>query len=125
MFNLFFYSKFTGNYLLFLKYSEEIIYLRNLLQLNKIHVFFSLNQLIDLNNLAISNYYFFFKYYFGVIPYFSNYQHIFKLNVHYFSFFIEYIFVEKKLFNPLFFFLNDIYNMINKEALLFSKQANY
>lgn len=97
----------------------------NLLKLHKITLFFDIKELTEINNQAILSCIFFFKYYFGIIPFFKNYKHQFKLNVHYFSFLIEYSFYNKMMYYVLFFFVNDIYYMINKLYLLNSKYKNY
>jgi len=125
MFNLLFYLKNVGRYILFLRYNEKFFHYKCIKEIEKIILFFDIKNIIDLNNNSILSYLFFFKYYFGVIPYFSNYKHVFKLNIHYFSFFVEYIFSSNKFYIPLYFFINDIYYMINKMYLLYNCYNNY
>jgi len=125
MFNLFFYFKNVGRYILFLRYNEINLHYKFIKEIEKVILFFDIKNIIDLNNNSILSYLFFFKYYFGVIPYFSNYKHVFKLNIHYFSFFIEYIFIGNKFYIPLYFFINDIYYMINKMYLSYNIYHNY
>lgn len=93
--------------------------------MQKITLFFDIKQLTDINNQSILSCIFFFKYYFGIVPFFKNYKHEFKLNIHYFSFVIEYSFYNKVMYYVLYYFINDIYFMINKMYLLNSKFKNY
>lgn len=81
--------------------------------------------LIDLNNLAISNYYFFFKYFFGYIPFFQNYKYTFKLNISYFNFLILCNIKKKEIFYILYFFMNDIYSNMSKKAIIIQKNVSY
>lgn len=93
--------------------------------MQKITLFFDIKELTEINNQSILSCIFFFKYYFGIIPFLKNYKHEFKLNIHYFSFFIEYSFYDKIMYYVLFYFINDIYYMINKLYLLNTKFTNY
>jgi len=113
MFDFFFHYKYNGRFILSLK-SPDIYHFTEIIQLDKIIVFFNIKGITDLSNNAVLSYLFFFKYYFGVVPFFTNYQHEFKLNIHYFSFLIEYTFFNKIMYSHLYFFVNDIFYMINK-----------
>lgn len=97
----------------------------NILTLEKIVVYFSIKDITDLSNSAVLSHIFFFKYYFGVLPFFTNYKHEFKLNVHYYSFFIEYSFFNRIMYAYLFFIVNDIFYMINKLNISKKKYFNY
>lgn len=125
MYNLFFYYKNINRYLLFLKYSQNKYHFINLLKLEKMCIFFNIKDIVDLNNNTILSSLFFFKFFLGVIPFFTNYQHAFKLNVHYYNFIMEYSFIGKYIFASLFFFINDIYYMLNKAYLYCKKYSNY
>jgi hypothetical protein len=125
MFNLNFYYTFTGRYILQNKKAFGLFFSRDILQLVKLSVSFKINNLVDLNSNEILSYYYFFIYYFGIIPYINNYVHEFSLNVHYYSFSIEYIFYKKYIYSVLFFFINDIYYMINKIYINLIKKNNY
>lgn len=125
MYNLFFYYKNYNRYIIFLKYSKNKYHFTNLLKLQKINIAFNIRDLMDLNSHSILSSLFFFKYYFGVTPFFTKYKHEFKLNINYFNFSIEYNFIGKFLFAHLFYFINDIYYMINKLYLLCNKYSNY
>src|SRR5690606_12869166 len=125
MFDLFFYYKNYNRYIHILKYSKNRFHFLNILKMQKIALFFDIKQLTDINNQSILSCIFFFKYYFGIIPFFKNYKHEFKLNIHYFSFVIEYSFYNKVMYYVLYYFINDIYYMINKMYLLNTKFKNY
>src|ERR1043165_9638524 len=113
MFDFFFHYKYNGRFILRLK-SLNIYHFTDIAKLEKIIVFFNIKGITDISNNVVLSYLFFFKYYFGVLPFFTNYQHEFKLNIHYFSFLIEYSFFNKIMYSHLSFFVNDIYYMINK-----------
>lgn len=125
MFDLFFYSKNYNRYIYFLKFSKGRYHFINLLKLQKIIYFFNIKDLTELNNQSVLSYLFFFKYYFGVVPFLNNYKHYFKLNIHYFNFTIEYHFLNKILYYSLFYFINDIYYMINRLYLTKKDFKNY
>lgn len=118
MLDFFFHYKNVGRHILFLKKSKEKkIQNLDILYLDKLIVYFNIKDTIDLNNLSISNYFYFFKYYFGRIPFFSNYKYKFKLNISYYTFFVQFNFYKKDLFYPLYFFVNDIYYSISHNSL--------
>jgi len=125
MFDFFFYYKYIIRFILYLKKSETKFKPTNILKLEKVIVFFDLKNIIDLNNLSISNYYFFFKYFFGKIPFFHNYKYVFKLNVNYYNFFIMYNFKKKDIYYVLYFLINDIYFNISKNLININKVDNY
>ena len=125
MLDFFFYYKNIIRFMLFLKKSKNKYNFTSILELKKSIVYFSLKNIIDLNNLSISNYYYFFKYYFGKIPFFSSYKYNFKLNVSYYNFIILYNFKKKDIYYVLFFFINDIFFLISKKAININKENNY
>jgi hypothetical protein len=114
MIDLYFYYKYMIRYISYLKEFNNLKYYNNILNIEKLILFFNCNKIIDINNNTILSSLFFFKYYFGIIPYFTNYKSEFKLNIYYYNFLIEYVYTNKKLFYPLYFFINDIYYFINK-----------
>lgn len=121
VFDLFFYYKYLIRYIIFLNEYFQLKYYDNILKINKLVIYFNINKSIDINTSAILSSFFFFKYYFGVIPFFNKYQSEFKLNIYYYSFSIEYIFKNIFIYYSLYFFINDIYFMINKLSIQFSK----
>ena len=90
-----FHYKYTGRFILFLKHSLTQFDFTDILELNNLFIFFDIQSINDLNNVNILSNIFFFKYYFGVMPFFSNYFYKFKLNFHYYSFHIQYNFFKK------------------------------
>jgi hypothetical protein len=125
MFDFFFYYKYVVRFILCLKKSKIKIKSTNILKLEKAIILFDLKNIIDINNLSISNYFFFFKYFFGKIPFFSNYKHSFKLNVNYYNFFIMYNFKKKDIYYVFYFFINDIYFNISKNLININKVGNF
>lgn len=125
MYNLFFYYKYYSRYISFLKYSKNKYHFLQITNLQRILVFFNIKELTEINHTSVLSCIFFFKYYFGIIPFFNNYKYIFKLNVHYFNFSIEYNFVKNYMYFTFFYFINDIYHMINKIHLNSLKLTNY
>jgi hypothetical protein len=124
MFDFFFHYKYNGRSILNIK-NPCLSHFSDIITLNKILVFFNIKGITDLSNNTVLSYLFFFKYYFGILPFFTNYQHEFKLNVHYYSFFIESTFYHKRMYSSLIFFINDIYYMINKSSIINKKNINY
>jgi len=122
MLDIFFYNNNTARFILFLKKSEQFYNFTEILKIKGIDVYFNIQNISDLNNLALSNYFFFFKYFFGKVPYFANYRHSFKLNVNYYSFMILCNFKKKDLFYVFSFFINDIFFLISKNALVLKKE---
>jgi hypothetical protein len=114
MFNLSFFYKNIGRFILFLQFSINRYSFKQMIKLNSLIIYFNLIDLKDLDQMAISNYFYFFRYFFGILPYFTNYQHKFHLNIHYYSFFLQYYFKKFNIYNYLNIFLNDIYFKINK-----------
>lgn len=125
MLDFFFYYNSVIRFILFLKKSKIKYDFTEIIELKEINVYFNIKNILDLNNLSLSNYFFFFKYFFGKIPYFLNYKYNFKLNVNYFSFFILCSFKKKDLFYIFFFFINDIYSLISKNSIVLKKELNY
>jgi hypothetical protein len=125
MLDFFFYYRYIVRFILFLKKSKVKASFSDILEIKKSIVYFNLQNIIDLNNLSVSNYFFFFKYFFGKIPFFSSYKYTFKLNISYYNFIILYNFEKKEIFHILYFFINDIYYSISKNAVHIKKQFNY
>jgi len=119
-----FYYTYVVRFILFLKKSRRKYYFTDVLEIKKSVVFFNLQNIIDLSNLSISNYFFFFKYFFGKIPFFSSYKYTFKLNVSYYNFTILYNFKKKEIYYVLYFFINDIYYLISKSAVKVEKKLD-
>ena len=125
MFDYSFHYYNIGRFILLLKKSDKFFHYTDILFFNKLVLFFNVQNINDLNNTIILSHIFFFKYYFGVIPFSTNYKYNFKLNVSYYSFFIQYNFFNYSLYYPLYFFFNDIYYMINKSHIILNNLSNF
>lgn len=125
MLDFFFYYKYIVRFIFFLKKSKIKYNFVDLLELKQSIVSFNLNNITDLNSLSISNYFFFYKYFFGKIPFFSSYKYNFKLNVNYYNFIISYCFKKKEVYYVLYFFVNDIYFAISKNSIFIKKESSY
>ena len=124
MFDLFFHYKYNGRFLLNIK-TPRLCHFTDILTLERIVVYFNIKDITDLSSAAVLSYLFFFRYYFGVLPFFTNYKHEFKLNIHYYSFLIEYNFFSRIMYSYIYFFINDIFYMINKLSISNTKNINY
>ena len=124
MFDFFFHYKYNGRFLLNIKI-PSLCHYTDILALEKIVVFFNIKSITDLSSSSVLSSLFFFKFYFGILPFFTNYKHEFKLNVHYYSFIIEYSFFSRMMFFYMFYFVNDIYYIINKLHLSYNSYKNY
>lgn len=125
MFDLLFYYKFIGRYILFLQYSLDKYSFKQMININNFIIYYNIINITDLDQFSISNYFYFFRYFFGILPYFTNYKHKFHLNIHYFSFFLQYNFKNYNFYNYIFIFLNDIYSIINKSYIEFKNTPNF
>ena len=125
MYNLSFFQKYIGNYIIFLQYSKEKYNYKQKIILDKFIIYFNLINIIDLDSSYISNYFYFFRYFFGILPYYNNYEHKFHLNVHYYNFYLQYFFKNYNIYNFIYIFLNDIYFIINKNYILFYNNQNF
>lgn len=125
MLDFFFYYKNIIRFIFFLKKSKIKFSFTDILEIKKLVVYFNLSNIVDLNNLSISNYYYFFKYFFGKIPFFSSYKYVFKLNVSYYNFSILYNFKKKDIYYVLFFFINDVYFLISKNMIKVKKEVDF
>lgn len=125
MLDFYFYYTYIVRFILFLKKSKIKYYFTDILEIKKSIVFFNLQNITDLNSLSISNYFFSFKYFFGKIPFFSSYKYTFKLNVSYYNFFVLYNFKKKEIYYVLYFFFNDVYYLISKNAVKIEKKLDF
>lgn len=125
MLDFYFYNSTIARFILFSKKSEKKYDFNKIMNIIEISVYFNIKNIIDLNNVSLSNYYYFFKFFFGKVPYFLNYKYNFKLNVNYYNFLILYSFKKKDLFFIFSFFVNDIYFLISKNAVIEKKELNY
>jgi hypothetical protein len=86
MFDFYFFYNYIGRYILILKQNELFLHYTKISKINNLIIYFDIKELMDMSSISILNYIYFFKYYFGFLPYFSNYKYKFKLNNSFFSF---------------------------------------
>lgn len=98
----------VGRFLLHLKFNSKFYNSFEFLKLKELNVFFFLKSIEDMDHLCVSNYFYFFKFFFGRIGFFSNYSYIFSLNIEYHSFIVQLNCYKKYIYHPLLFLMNDI-----------------
>jgi hypothetical protein len=91
-------------------------------KITKLNNFFVIKNLVDFENLKSSNYFFFFKYFFGKKAKFVNYNTRFSLNVLYHSFIIQLIIAKKDIYLFLNFLFNDILPFCNRRYIKIKKK---
>jgi hypothetical protein len=124
MFDFYFHYCNLVRFLDSLKCSNEIFTFMDIVKIKSLNVFFEMKEIKELNSFSVLNSIYFFKYYFGVLPFFTKYNYKFSLNVSYYSFVLKHDFYGKNLYFPLFFFVNDIFSCINKLSLESYKLKN-
>jgi len=126
IFDYYFHYKYILRYLLLEKLGS---YYKNTYlfpEIYKLKSFFVIKDLVDFENLKSSNYFFFFKYFFGRRAYCMNYKTKFSLNVLYHSFNIQLIIAKKDLYIFLNFLFNDVLPFCKKRfSILKGKRYNY
>lgn len=105
--DLYFNYKYTFRFLL-LNSVSHITNNYNLADINKTVVYFPLRNLIDLNDVRIYNYCFFFKFFFGIKPLFSQFKDISTYGKTQYLFNIQIILTKKDVFSVLYFLSNDV-----------------
>jgi hypothetical protein len=89
--DFYFHYKHILRFLLLQKLGYKYIHSYNVPKILKIKIYFSIKDLVDFDHLKGSNYFFFFKYFFGKKAFFVNYKSLFSLNVLYHNFEIQLI----------------------------------
>lgn len=105
--DLFFNYKYTFRFLLLIS-SKDILNSFNNNKIQKIVAYFSLKDLIDLNDVRLYNYYYFFKFFFGVKPFLTRFRDISTFRKTEFTFNIQFIFHKTQAYQALYFILNDV-----------------
>jgi hypothetical protein len=117
----YFHYKFVLRFLLIEKLNYTYINSYIIPDLKKIKIYFSIKNLIDFNDLRSSNFHFLFRFFFGKKAIFVRYSTIFSLNVLYYNFIIQSIFLKKDMFFPIYFFFNDIIPYCNNRYFLLKR----
>lgn len=121
-----FHHKYVLRFLLLQKLGYKYIHPYNIPNLSKIKMYFSVKDLVDFDHIKGSNYYFFFKYFFGKKASFVNYTSSFSLNVLYHSFEIQLIFRKHDIYLCFDFLFNDILPFCNNQYAFFNaRQKHY
>jgi hypothetical protein len=120
-----FHYKAVGRFILFLKYNEHPYNSHTIIELKKVSVFFHLRNLTDLDDLTISNCFYFFRFFMGKSGYYKDYKMKFRLNVYYYSFLVKCDLDKRCMYYTLFFFVNDMRNVKYLKVSLKEKEVNY
>src|SRR5271154_7149465 len=83
----------------------------------KIHLFFEILDLIDLDDPKIFNYFFLFRFFLGKTAFYSHYKTRFSLNVLYHNFLVNLVFTKNEIYSCIYFFLNEIFPFLNKKNI--------
>lgn len=83
----------------------------NIPRINKLIFVFFLNQIGDLDDVSIYNYFFFFKFFFGYRAFFTGFKTRFHLGSLTYSLNVRIILMKKDLYYSMLFFSNDIVNI--------------
>jgi hypothetical protein len=113
----YFHYKYVLRFLLLEKIGEFYKNTNTFPKILKLNIYFVIKDLVDFENLKSSNYFFFFKYFFGKKAKFLNYNTRFSLNVLYHSFYIQLFFTKKYLYIFINFLFNDILPFCNKRYM--------
>jgi len=89
--------------------------------LEKVVLFFSIQQLQDLEDPRIYNYFYLLRFFFGRKAFVSNYKSAFILGKHYYTFDIRATFSAKDLFYPILFLVYELLPHINQEWFVASR----
>lgn len=126
VFDYYFHYKYVLRFLLLEKIGKSYINTYKFPRIYKLNTFFVIKDLVDFENLKSSNYFFFFKYFFGKKAFFLNYSSVFSLNVLYHNFNVQLNFVKKDIYFYLNFLFNDILPFCNNRYLIInSENRNY
>jgi len=106
-FDFYFHYKNVGRFILLNKFSGFYFNSYDILQFLKVIVYFSVKDTDNIDDLSISNYYFFNFFFFGIQSIFFNFSSVFRLGVMYYSFVVQCIFINKFVFFILNFLLNE------------------
>jgi hypothetical protein len=93
-------------------------------ELTKIKIYFSVKNLIDLDDLRGSNFFFFLKFFLGRRSFFTNYSTKFSLNVLYHNFNIQTIIKKREMYFVLNFFFYDLVPFSRKSYSIFNPRKS-
>lgn len=125
MLDLHFHYKAVVRHLLMLKYNEHNYNSHTIIKLKKISIFFDLRNLTDLDDLTISNCFYFFRFFLGRNGYYQSYKMKFKLNVYYHSFTIKCDIEKRYMYYSIYMFINEIKNTRYLKVQVKEQAINY
>jgi hypothetical protein len=105
--DFFFHYHNVGRFILLNKFSSCCFNSHDILRFSKVLVCFSIKDLENIDDLSISNYYFFNFFFFGIQSFFFNFNSVFRLGIMYYSFIVQCIFIKKFIFFILNFLINE------------------
>jgi hypothetical protein len=118
--DLFFHYKYVCRFLLIQKIGYLTLSTHHISEIAKVVAFFSVKDLVDLEDLRNSNYFFLLKFYFGRRAFVLNYKTEFSLNVLYHSFMVQFVSRGNNVYFPIIFILNDFkFCLSNKSFKIF------
>ena len=89
----------------------------NMPVLNKGILFFNIYEIEDMDNICSSNYFYFFKFFFGNKAVLTNFNSIFRLNIVYYSFTIQFLIKQAFMYTCICFLVQDVFPFLNQKYL--------
>jgi hypothetical protein len=86
-------------------------------KVTKALLFFVVKNLVDLEDIQLSNYFYLLKFFLGKKAYFSKFKSTFSLNVLYHSFLVQLSLKGKHLYFSIFFVTNEVFPFLGKTLL--------
>jgi hypothetical protein len=117
MIDFFFHYKNIGRFVILNKFSSNLFNSYNFLKFSKVVIFFSLKDIDNIDDLRISNYVFFYLFFFGVQGFFFNFFSTFRLGVTYYDLNIQCVLMKKFIFFVLCFLVNENINFVLLDRL--------
>ncbi len=105
--SVFFNYKFISRFVLYNKLNL-LLNVYKLPDISKFGIFFSLKMVDDLWDVSIFNYFFFFRFFFGVKAFVFNYKSIYNFGGSTYKFAIYSLFCKKNIFDAISFLIFDI-----------------
>jgi hypothetical protein len=106
--DFYFYYKHVLRFLLIQKLGLFQLNVYTIPNISSVQLYFSVKNLIDLEDLKCSNFFFFFQFFFGKRAFFTNFSSRFSLNILYHNFNINLLLKKRECFFCLNFILNEL-----------------
>jgi hypothetical protein len=124
-YDFYFHYRYVMRNILLLKFSSLHFNTYNLTELNKIILDFSIKDLDDLLHLKLSNYFYFFRFFFGKKGVITKIKSNFELNILYHSFSIRIMQNKYDLNYTILFLLEEIFPALNLNYLQWIRSKNF